>query len=99
MGDKMKELGKITFSEFAANLPIVFERVIREKKSVVVEKKNGKVIIKPMPLRRMRRRKKRISDTRAFRSAFGAWRNIVDGDNLKRMLTSERGSNRSPVTL
>ncbi|MBI3912726.1 MAG: hypothetical protein HY327_00815 [Chloroflexi bacterium] len=95
----MKEPKKIAFSELAANLPIVFERVIRERKPVIVEKKNGRVILRPMPPRRMPRRKKALSDTRAFRSAFGAWSNLADGENLKAMIASERGSNRTPVAL
>lgn len=95
----MKELKKITFSELAANLPNVFERILREKKAVVVEKKNGRVVIRPILSRRIRRGKKGIADTKAFRSAFGAWRNIVEGEELKTLLASERGSNRASVTL
>ena len=95
----MKEPTKITFSEVADNFPSVFERVIREKKAVVVERKNSKVIIRPMLPRRIRLRSKSVSDTRAFRSAFGAWRTIADGEVLKGIIASERGSDRPPVTL
>ncbi|MBI2953071.1 MAG: hypothetical protein HYY30_02065 [Chloroflexi bacterium] len=49
-----------------------------------------------------RSRPKRVKtkvDREAFRSAFGAWKDIVDADALKRDLASARGSRRPPVEL
>ncbi len=94
-----KEPRTMTFSEFATHLPTIFERVIRNHETVVVEKKNGRAVIKPLTARRLPRAKKRVTDDKAFRSAFGAWRDIVEGENLKKAIASERGSNRPTIVL
>jgi hypothetical protein len=54
--------------------------------------------VKPAPTGRPRRVKTK-ADYEAFRSAFGAWKDIVDAAVLKEDLASARGSDRPPVRL
>jgi len=48
---------------------------------------------------RSSRRAKTPADRGAFRSAFGGWKGLVDGEELKRQAFASRGSNRPLVEL
>ncbi len=89
------------YEEFASNLEDVFERVARERKAIVVEKRNGiRAVLKPAPIKATGRRRGRSVDSgEAFEAAFGGWKGIVDGDRLKKDVAASRGSRRPPVKL
>lgn len=58
------------------------------------------VVMPAKPVARPRRtRKPAKAAEEAFRSAFGAWSDLVDGAVLKEDLAVARGSNRPPVSL
>lgn len=68
-----------------------------------VLRRDGQDVALLMPPRQTRKRRKRTGMTQAqktaFESSFGAWKGLVDGEELKKTLMESRGSSRPPVVL
>ena len=56
-------------------------------------------VVMPVPRRRGRKRQRTEADDATFRSSFGGWRGLVDGERLKRGQEEARGSDRPLVKL
>ncbi|MBI3942654.1 MAG: hypothetical protein HY326_06525 [Chloroflexi bacterium] len=100
-----KELTHVPFDEFVTNLLDLFDRVVHEHETVIVEREDGtRAILKSVRARKLRRRQKTEADYEAFRSSAGGWKD-VDTDKLiediyaNRRLADRRISNRPPVEL
>ena len=69
----------------------------------MVEKDDGaRAVLQPVaPRKAARRRRGKTATARyeAFRSAFGGWKDLVDGEALKEQLAAARGSDRPRVAL
>ena len=98
-----KELTRVSFEEFSSNLADFFARVVHGQEEVVVEGAGGEVaVFKPAPVRKSRRRGRKITaaDHAAFLSAAGGWQGLVDTDQLiEDIYESRRMSSRPPVEL
>ena len=97
----MKEITRISLDELPANFARFFARVVRERKSIVVEEKgNALAVLKPARARRGGRRKKTAADYKAFLESAGGWKDLVDTEKLKRDIYESRSiSSRPPITL
>ena len=91
----------ITFDEFAANLSAVFKRVVHDQEVVVVERNGVAAEFRPAPETAPRQRQaKTQADHEAFLSSAGAWKDLVDTEQLKAdIYASRRISTRPPVEL
>ena len=86
---------RIPFEEFSHNLATIFDRVISEGESIVIEKGEGEfVALSPAPLSRS----KTEEDWKAFRAAAGSWAD-VDTDAFLKDIYESRKSSRPPVEL
>jgi hypothetical protein len=91
-----KELTRIPFNEFAANLSRVFDRVVKDKETVMVEKEGrGLAILKPISSG-TRRRRKSSAAYKAFLAAAGSWKD-VDTDKLIADIYASRSSSSRPA--
>lgn len=90
---------QISLAELAEHATEVFERVVSEGESIIVENEAGeRVIISPAE-RVPGRHTPSEADYEAFRSAAGGWAD-VDTDRLKELLYESRKlSTRPPVEL
>jgi len=91
------ELKRIPFEEFSENLARIFDRVISEGESIVIEKGEGeRVALSPVssPVSRP----KSEEDWEAFRAAAGSWAD-VDTDAFLKDIYESRKSSRPPVDL
>jgi hypothetical protein len=70
-----KEVRRIPFEEFSDNLTDIFEEVIKDHKTVVVESEFGELVeLKPItPPNSRQRLEKSKEDEEAFLSAAGGW--------------------------
>ncbi len=94
-----KETHPIPFDEFARNLETLFERVIRENETVVVETADGeRAVLKPAATTR-RLREKTEADLAAFLSSAGGWQDVDVDAFLKDNYESRRTRSRPPVEL
>ena len=91
----------ITFDEFAANLSAVFERVVCDQETVVVERNGVAAEFRPAEAAGPRQRQaKSQADGEAFLSSAGGWKGLVDTEKLKAdIYASRRISTRPPVEL
>jgi hypothetical protein len=79
----MGELTRVPFKDFSKNPTSLFNRVVRERISIVVEKDGeALVVLKPVRPKVKRRRKKSAAAHKAFLSAAGSWKDIVDTDKF-----------------
>lgn len=93
-----KELRRIRFDEFAANLARFFKLVSHGHEPVVVENDEGeRVVIRPVETTAPVAPPSE-DDYHAFRSAFGGWAD-VDTEALKAKIKESRKSSRPPVSL
>jgi len=73
---------RISFDEFSENLTRIFERVISEGESIVIEKGEGKLVeVRPITPTKSARGEATKADDEAFLSAAGGWVD-VDIDSL-----------------
>jgi hypothetical protein len=94
MSEAMK---RISFDEFSDNLVRIFERVISEGESIVIEKGEGELVaLSPLPSSLSRA--KTEEDWKAFRAAAGSWAD-VDTDAFLDDIYESRKSSRPPVEL
>jgi hypothetical protein len=92
-------LKRISFDEFSNNLVRIFERVLREGESIVIEKGEGELVeVKPVTPSKLGRRRMTKEDDEAFLSAAGGWAD-VDVDALLKDIYESRRSSRPPVEL
>ena len=95
-----KELTRIPFSEFAANLSRVFDRVVKDKEAVMVEKEGrGLAILKPVAPGPRRRRRKSSAAYEAFLSLAGSWKDVDTDKLIADIYASRRMSSRPAVDL
>ncbi len=81
----MKETTRVSLNELATNLPRIFERVVRERKKIVVEKKGSALaVIAPIRIRRPKPRRISAADHKAFLASAGGWKDLVDAEKFKR---------------
>ena len=80
----MAETAKIIpFDEFADNLNAFFDRVVRDREIIVVEREDGEaVVLEPAKATGRRKRKRTAADHEAFLSTAGGWKGLVDTDKL-----------------
>ena len=73
----MGELTRVPFKDFSKNPTSLFNRVVRERISIVVEKDGeALVVLKPVRPKVKRRRKKSAAAHKAFLAAAGSWKDI-----------------------
>jgi hypothetical protein len=93
------ELKRIPFEEFSENLARIFDRVISEGESIVIEKGEGELVeVKPVTSSKSGRRVVTTEDDEAFLSAAGGWAD-VDIDAFLKDIYESRKSSRPPVEL
>jgi hypothetical protein len=92
-------LKRISFEEFSENLTRIFDRVISEGTSVVIEKGEGELVeVKPVMSPKSGRKTVTKEDDEAFLSAAGGWAD-VDIDAFLEDIYESRKSSRPPVEL
>jgi hypothetical protein len=92
-------LKRIPFEEFSENLVRIFDRVISEGESIVIEKGEGELVeVKPVTPAKSGRRVVTKEDDEAFLSAAGGWAD-VDIDAFLKDIYESRKSSRPPVEL
>jgi hypothetical protein len=94
-----KALKRMSFEKFSANLDRIFERIVVEGESIVIEKGEGKLVeVKPVAPPKSDRKAVAKEDDEAFLSAAGGWAD-VDIDTFLKDIYSSRESSRPPVEL
>ena len=95
-----KELSPIPFEEFSTNLSSLFEQVIRESKSVVVENAEGeRAVLEPINSSKRKNRVRSEADHNALLAAAGSWKDEDIDTFLKNNEESRRLNTRPPVDL
>ncbi len=90
---------RITFDEFSKNLDRIFEHVVSEGESIVIENGEGKLVeVRPIAPAKPRRGAVTKEDDEAFLSAAGGWAD-VDIDSFLKDIYESRKSSRPPVEL
>lgn len=93
-------LKRIPFEEFSDNLVNIFERVIREHETVLVESDTGAVVeVRHITVAKSRRRVKSQEDYEAFLASAGGWADIDIDAFLEDNEESRRFNTRPPVEL
>lgn len=81
----MGELTRIPLKDFIKNSTALVNRVATERISIVVEKDGEELaVLRPARTKAKRRRKKSAAARKAFLSAAGSWKDIVDTDKFLR---------------
>ncbi len=91
---------RIPLGELVGHPARVLDRVVRERKPILVEKR-GKVLVLLTPIRARlpKQLKKKSADRKAFLAAAGSWQDL-DTDNLiADIYASRERSSRPPVQL
>jgi hypothetical protein len=92
-------LNRISFEEFSENLVGIFERVLSEGESIVIEKGEGELVeVKPISRSKAGKRAKTKADYEAFLASAGSWSD-VDIDAFLKDTYECRKSSRTPVQL
>lgn len=90
-------LKRIPFEEFSENLARIFDRVVSEGESIVIEKGEGELVaLSPVPSSSPKT--KTAADWEAFRAAAGSWAD-VDTDAFLKDIYESRKSSRPSVDL
>ena len=90
---------RISFDEFSEDLARIFDRVISEGTSVVIEKEDGELVeVKPVTSTKLGKRTKTKEDYEAFLSSAGSWAD-VDVDSFLKDNYESRKLSRPPVEL
>jgi hypothetical protein len=88
---------RISFDEFSHDLDGIFERVLNEGESIVIEKGEGELVALS-PVASSHLSSKSEEDWEAFRAAAGSWAD-VDTDVFLEDIYESRKSSRPPVAL
>ena len=95
-----KELRHISFEEFSDNLTDIFEKVIHDQETVVIESEYGELVeVKPITPSSKQSRDKSQADLDAFLSSAGSWADVDIDAFLKDNEASRTLSTRPPVEL
>ena len=98
-----RDATRIALDELARDVTRILDRVERDHETVVVERGGSDVaVITPAQAgaRRRGRRPRTQADQEAFLATAGAWRGLVDTEQLKAdVAASRRLSSRPPVAL
>lgn len=95
-----KELRHISFEEFSDNLTDIFEQVIHEQETVVIESESGELVeVKPITPARKQSQGKSEADRQAFLASAGSWADFDIETFLKDNEASRTLSTRPPVEL
>ncbi len=90
-----KALKRISLDDFSNNLDRIFERVISEGESIVIERGEGELVaLSPVPSSSP----KTEEDWEVFRAAAGSWADM-DTDAFLKDVYESRNSSRPPVEL
>lgn len=96
----MGEITRVAFKDFSKNPTDLFNRVVRERISIVVEKDGeALVVLKPVRPKTKRPRKKSAAAKKAFLAAAGSWKDIDTDKFLVNNRASRNISTRPPVEL
>lgn len=88
----------IPLDEFSKNLIRIFDRILANQETVVVENNSGQLIaVSPAPPPQLR--PKSEEDLAAFRSAAGSWSDVDTDTLLANIYASRKLSSRPPVAL
>jgi hypothetical protein len=86
---------RIPFQEFSENLVRIFERVVRENESLLIESAEGELVeLKPVTSARRGRRAKTEADHEAFLASLGSWKDVdvdaflKDNEESRRSITT-----------
>jgi hypothetical protein len=94
------KLRRIPFEEFSDNLVDIFEQVIHEQETVLIENEHGELVeLKPVTPISSQNLDKAKEDEEAFLSSAGAWADVDIDTFLKDNAESRRLSTRPPVEL
>jgi hypothetical protein len=91
------KLKRIPFKEFSENLAQIFDQVISEGESIVVEKGEGEQVAL-IPASSLVAQPKTKEDWAEFRAAAGSWAD-VDIDAFLKDIYESRRSSKPPVSL
>lgn len=90
----------IPFEEFSENLDRIFERVLHERETILVESAAGGLVeLKPVTSAKRGRRAKSEADYEAFLASLGSWKDVDVDAFLKGNEESRRLSTRPAVEL
>lgn len=93
-------LKRIPFEEFSDNLVNIFERVIREHETVLVESDTGALVeVRHIAVTKPRRRVKTQEDYEAFLASAGGWEDVDIDAFLQDNEESRRLNARPPAEL
>lgn len=103
-------LNRIPFGEFSENLERLFERVVRDNETLLIESAEGKLVeLKPVTSTKLTptkltstkrgRETKTEADHAAFTASLGSWKDVDVDAFLKDNEESRRMSTRPPVDL
>lgn len=91
---------RIPFEEFSDNLVRIFERVVHDRETLLIESAEGELVeLKPVPSAKRGRRVKTEADYEAFLASLGGWKDVDVEAFLKDNEESRRISTRPPVEL
>jgi hypothetical protein len=97
-----RALRRIPFEELERDPAGVFDRIQRERASVVVEREGSPIaVVKPVPAAKAsrRHREKFAADREAFLSSAGAWMDVDTDKLIRDIYEGRRISDRPPVEL
>ena len=92
---------RVPFEEFSRNVKTIFERVLRDDETVLVEDAGNGVLLTPVHKAKRRRGSAGItkSDREAFLSSFGGWSDVDDEEFVARVYEGRNAPSRPPVEL
>ena len=97
-----RELRRGPFEDLERDPAGVFDRIQRERASVVVERAGSPIaVVKPVPAAKAPRprREKTAADREAFLSSAGAWKDVDTDKLISDIYEGRRISDRPPVEL
>jgi hypothetical protein len=95
-----KAIERMSFEEFSENLDRIFERIVVEGESIVIEKGDGELVeVKPVSRAKSAKRAKTKADYEAFLASAGSWSDVDVDTFLEDNYASRSVSTRSAVEL
>jgi hypothetical protein len=97
-----KEFRRISFDEFSADPTSVFDFILHDKETVIIERDGSALaVVKPVPPTKSvhRHRRKTAADYEAFRSAAGGWKHVDTDKLIADIYADRRASDQPPIEL
>jgi hypothetical protein len=94
----MTEIRRIPYSEFLRDFDIIFEQIIREQETVVVENEAGEGV-ELRPVQSSLLKSEAVDDDEAFRSAAGSWADVDTDSFLTSIYESRSRPSQAPDEL